>query len=64
MNKTELIEISYILVRYPEVRNYMDEDWFANESYPADNEGYFIPSKYLVHTFNKKEYMFPGPINL
>jgi len=53
-----------MLVTYPEVRNYMDEDWFANESYPADNEGYFIPSKYLVHTFNKKEYMFPGPINL
>tara|TARA_R100000734_G_C3259840_1_gene58852 strand:- start:149 stop:343 length:195 start_codon:yes stop_codon:yes gene_type:complete len=64
LTKAELIESSYILVTYPEVRDYMDEDWFANEAYPADNKGYFIPSRYLVSTYNKKSYMFPGPINL
>jgi len=64
LNKTELIELSYLLISYPEVRTYMDEDWFANEAHSAGDEGYFIPSRYLVSTFTKNQDLFPGPINL
>jgi hypothetical protein len=64
LNKTELIELSYLLVDKEQVRKYMDEDWFSDEACYVEDKGWFIPSKYLVHTFNKKDYMFPGPINL
>ena len=64
MTKAELIENSYILIAYPEVHTYTEEDWFADEAYSAGEEGYFIPSKYIVNTYNKKQAMFPGPINL
>ena len=64
MNKTELIETSYILVNYPAVYIYMEDDWFADQAYTAGEEGYFIPSKYIVDTYSKSDSIFPGPINL
>ena len=64
LNKTELIELSYILVPKQQAYKYMDEDWFSEEAFYAGDKGWFIPSRYLVHTFNKKVCDFPGPINL
>ena len=42
----------------------MEDDWFADQAYTAGEEGYFIPSKYIVDTYPKSDSMFPGPINL
>ena len=42
----------------------MEDDWFADQAYTAGEEGYFIPSKYIVDTYSKSDSIFPGPINL
>ena len=64
LNKTELIKLSYILVPKQQAYEYMEEDWFSEEAFYAADKGWFIPSRYLVDTFNKKVCDFPGPINL
>jgi len=50
----QLVENGYTLVQFPDVQKYMDEDWFEDEAYLANDNldeigytAYFIPNKRL-----------------
>lgn len=39
--------MKYYLVKFPDIKKYLNEDWFLKESYfCAGNDVWFIPEKY------------------
>lgn len=52
INFLELIKDSYVLVNFPEVQDFMEEDWFKEEAILAVTDeadsSYFIPVKRLL----------------
>lgn len=44
----EIIKSSHLLIQWPDVQEYMDEDWFDEEAVLADDSAYFIPALRVV----------------
>lgn len=40
-----LADGSYILVHWPYVQDYMDDEWFNEEAVLTENSSYFVPIK-------------------
>lgn len=45
----DCVESSYCLIQWPDVQDYMEEEWFDKEAILTDNSGYFIPLKRIFN---------------
>lgn len=48
-NFINCVESSYCLIQWPDVQDYMEEEWFSKEAILTDNSGYFIPFKRIFN---------------